>query len=464
MMAFGKGIGRFAARKSNPDSGGAIPSPPVEAPRPSTAASFASFDEPGSLLDNSLGFNAASNFDGGNFEDDFGGNFEGENFDDYHDGGNFDDEPQNGVLEEVAEGDTELMETSESLEDTAKEGATEEAPEESSNDTIPTSQTISDTYHRILPPLLVVPAQTAPTIVTNTTHSPRIVNVSSVAPSQGSASGIKMFGRPLVSDPSVVPPPHPAPDEARRAPQNGSIQAYRSNDSVVNPPDNRFGARMSQNEAKQFARIDPQTQHAPAGGSGEATNAAECGLPSTSTALQREPGLTKKNPELFHHRTTNQDLTSTPSPRQQTRHSSAEHPQRSFSRVTPDSASTTSGTVNSPDDLSRLSTNIESQSPMAKSKPEHELEDAIHDLTHLASSGEDFENLVSSFLADLQEAGDLWDRGDDEILALNVDMSETYATTLRVRGQLLDILDEIDQGLALQDEVMSELQEMLTDN
>ena len=101
---------------------------------------------------------------------------------------------------------------------------------------------------------------------------------------------------------------------------------------------------------------------------------------------------------------------------------------------------------------------------MAKSKPEHELEDAIHDLTHLASSGEDFENLVSSFLADLQEAGDLWDRGDDEILALNVDMSETYATTLRVRGQLLDILDEIDQGLALQDEVMSELQEMLSDN
>jgi hypothetical protein len=97
---------------------------------------------------------------------------------------------------------------------------------------------------------------------------------------------------------------------------------------------------------------------------------------------------------------------------------------------------------------------------MAKSNPEHKLGDAID---HLACSGEEFENLVSSFLADLQEAEDLWDRGEYEILALNVDMSETYATTLRVRGQLMDILDEIDQGLALQDEVISELQAILHD-
>lgn len=462
-MASGKGLGRFAARKSNPDSGGGdIPSPPVEAPRPSIAGSFASFDESRSLHETSSEFNPASDFDGGNFEDHFGGDFEGENFDHYNDGsnfdgGNFDDEPHDGILQDISKENNDPTETSNSLEEISKEGATEAVPEESSN-TIQTNHTLSETFHRILPPLPVVPSQTTPPIDAHTIHSQRMINASSVIPSQGPASGIKMFGRPLLSNSAVVPPPpHPVSNEVRRPPQNGSIQGYKGNESLMNPLDNRPGSRISQNGAKQFAQT-----HAQVGGGvgGGATNAEKCGLTSTSTVLQRGAVLNRR-PEVFQHRPADQDLTSTPSPCLQTPHSSNEDDtQRSFSRVTPDSASTTPGTVSYPEDLLRLSTTFELQSPMAKSNPEHKLGDAID---HLACSGEEFENLVSSFLADLQEAEDLWDRGEYEILALNVDMSETYATTLRVRGQLMDILDEIDQGLALQDEVISELQAILHD-
>ena len=59
-------------------------------------------------------------------------------------------------------------------------------------------------------------------------------------------------------------------------------------------------------------------------------------------------------------------------------------------------------------------------------------------------SEEEFEKSLSKFLTDLRDGLDILGKGDSEILTMEVELTHVYATTLRERGELWAILDELD--------------------
>lgn len=70
---------------------------------------------------------------------------------------------------------------------------------------------------------------------------------------------------------------------------------------------------------------------------------------------------------------------------------------------------------------------------------------------------DDFDELLSHFLTDLRNGIDLHEKGDDEFLDLEVDLSQAFALTLGHRSEAMGLLDSIEKATADADEITTEM-------
>jgi hypothetical protein len=74
-----------------------------------------------------------------------------------------------------------------------------------------------------------------------------------------------------------------------------------------------------------------------------------------------------------------------------------------------------------------------------------------------AETEDDFDGLLSHFLSDLRNEMDLLEKGDVDILDLEVDLSQAFALTLSNRSEVLDLLDGVEEANLEADALIREM-------
>mmetsp|Transcript_21885 Transcript_21885/g.39113 ORF Transcript_21885/g.39113 Transcript_21885/m.39113 type:complete len:460 (-) Transcript_21885:156-1535(-) len=72
---------------------------------------------------------------------------------------------------------------------------------------------------------------------------------------------------------------------------------------------------------------------------------------------------------------------------------------------------------------------------------------------------ESFDELLSQFVQDIQEGTDIYDKGQNDLLDLDVDLSHAFAGVLRYKEGYLNLLDEIENMAVNAEAIMSEMAE-----
>jgi hypothetical protein len=92
---------------------------------------------------------------------------------------------------------------------------------------------------------------------------------------------------------------------------------------------------------------------------------------------------------------------------------------------------------------------------------QHQPKDALWNLAIADSSYSNlsFDELLNQFLQDIQEAADLHEQGENELLDLEVDLSHAMAAALRYKGDMMDLLDEIEITKAAAERVLAQFAE-----
>mmetsp|Transcript_36417 Transcript_36417/g.76448 ORF Transcript_36417/g.76448 Transcript_36417/m.76448 type:complete len:1242 (+) Transcript_36417:169-3894(+) len=72
---------------------------------------------------------------------------------------------------------------------------------------------------------------------------------------------------------------------------------------------------------------------------------------------------------------------------------------------------------------------------------------------------ESFDELLSQFIQDIQEGTDIYDKGQNDLLDLDVDLSHAFAGVLRYKEGYLNLLDEIETMAGNAEAIMTEMAE-----
>jgi len=117
-------------------------------------------------------------------------------------------------------------------------------------------------------------------------------------------------------------------------------------------------------------------------------------------------------------------------------------------------------------DLTNESRNDESNHPLhawtSKTPPGDDDERKIHSITpQVGGTGttmlspkattSSFDDVLHRFMDDIQTATDLQEQGEKELLDLEVDLSHAMATALRYKGDMMDLLKEMESTKAMVD-------------
>jgi hypothetical protein len=70
---------------------------------------------------------------------------------------------------------------------------------------------------------------------------------------------------------------------------------------------------------------------------------------------------------------------------------------------------------------------------------------------------ENFDELLSQFVNDIQEGTDIFERGKNDLLELEVDLSHAFAAVLRYKDDYNNLLDEIEGVMAMAENIMSDV-------
>ena len=74
-----------------------------------------------------------------------------------------------------------------------------------------------------------------------------------------------------------------------------------------------------------------------------------------------------------------------------------------------------------------------------------------------SSSNECFDDLLSEFVTYIQEGADIYERGQSDLLELEVDLSHAFAAVLRYKDEYTTLLSEIECLQAQAEHTMSEV-------
>ena len=72
---------------------------------------------------------------------------------------------------------------------------------------------------------------------------------------------------------------------------------------------------------------------------------------------------------------------------------------------------------------------------------------------------ESFDELLSQFVQDIQEGTDIYEKGQSDLLELDVDLSHAFAGVLRYKERYLNLLDEIESIQANAEAIMNDVAE-----
>lgn len=94
----------------------------------------------------------------------------------------------------------------------------------------------------------------------------------------------------------------------------------------------------------------------------------------------------------------------------------------------------------------------------AVANPNQEAATASYPATNLSLHTDDtFEELLSQFVQDIQEGTDIYERGQNELLDLDVDLSHAFAGILRYKEDYMNLLEEVETMTANADAIISEM-------
>ena len=74
-------------------------------------------------------------------------------------------------------------------------------------------------------------------------------------------------------------------------------------------------------------------------------------------------------------------------------------------------------------------------------------------------TGDTFDELLAQFMNDIQEGTDFLDKGENDLLKLEVDLSHALAAVLRYKGEMMDLLDDIEGVQAMAEGMLTETAE-----
>ncbi|KAL7477945.1 hypothetical protein ACHAW6_003729 [Cyclotella cf. meneghiniana] len=115
-------------------------------------------------------------------------------------------------------------------------------------------------------------------------------------------------------------------------------------------------------------------------------------------------------------------------------------------RMMPDNESTYSPPVSREDANSTTPkmSNVQLQSPTENQTTSKNAQWNLSTFAEISCSNLSFDELLHQFIEDIQEANDLHEQGENELLELEVDLSHAMAAALRYKGDMMDLLDEIE--------------------
>ena len=76
----------------------------------------------------------------------------------------------------------------------------------------------------------------------------------------------------------------------------------------------------------------------------------------------------------------------------------------------------------------------------------------------MIATHESFDELLSQLGADLTEATDIHNKGNLDLLQLEVALTHAYSKSLQLKGQYVDILDEIEAVCLMGESIMVDLE------
>lgn len=120
-----------------------------------------------------------------------------------------------------------------------------------------------------------------------------------------------------------------------------------------------------------------------------------------------------------------------------------------------------SNTIYSPPPL----TNTESVTPKASNTnpsfpsvdTNDESEQSLPKSASAFHKDENFDELLSQFVNDIQEGTDIFERGQNDLLELEVDLSHAFAAVLRYKDDYTNLLGEIESVMTMAECIMSEV-------
>mmetsp|Transcript_31844 Transcript_31844/g.60719 ORF Transcript_31844/g.60719 Transcript_31844/m.60719 type:complete len:930 (+) Transcript_31844:86-2875(+) len=74
-----------------------------------------------------------------------------------------------------------------------------------------------------------------------------------------------------------------------------------------------------------------------------------------------------------------------------------------------------------------------------------------------SATSDTFDELLAQFQKDVQEGTDLYGKGENDLLVLEVDLSHALAAALRYKGDMIDLLDDIEDVQAMAEELLADI-------
>jgi hypothetical protein len=88
--------------------------------------------------------------------------------------------------------------------------------------------------------------------------------------------------------------------------------------------------------------------------------------------------------------------------------------------------------------------NVQLQPPTENNTTSKNAQWNLSNFAEISCSNLSFDELLNHFIEDIQEANDLHEQGENELLELEVDLSHAMSAALRYKGDMMDLLHEIE--------------------
>ena len=240
------------------------------------------------------------------------------------------------------------------------------------------------------------------------------------------------------------------------------VNSARAMNSTAITPDNRRGVGVGVGEAKQTAAAstpyDRQTSGGDSSSSGSSSNGSNgtCGnndnaavtptlRPNNNQVSTAKTPYKQPNDNMMDVELQIKEVVEAPQPQRRPRSQTITSPPSASTKNPVESATPRVSNVNPPP-----STNVVTNTNAQALAYTTNSNSAFH-------TDETFDELLSQFVDDIREGTDIYEKGKNDLLKLDVDLTHAHAAVLQYRDGYKNLLDEMEGIQAMAESIMAEL-------